>query len=112
MRRESSHKKNRQFKKGLDISIVPNFNVSLSINNDNAELCHLLNKTLGMNKRESARSPEKPVIAPKPPIKYNTIMDTKIKSNSMINNYSIRPSTIYLKKSAKEIENKKLKELK
>ena len=59
IRREWSQKKSRPFKKGLDISIVPNFNVSLSINNENVELWNLLNKTLGMSKRESARSPEK-----------------------------------------------------
>jgi hypothetical protein len=49
----------------------------------------------------------------KPPAKYNTIIEDRIKSNSMINHYPMKGSVICMKKDIqKNLKKKKLKEMK
>ena len=61
-------------------------------------MCNVLNKTLANSKRELGRSTGKSAVKIKPRVKYNTIVDTKAKSKSMIGNYPMKPFLMNIKK--------------
>jgi hypothetical protein len=77
----------------------------------NLELSSIQHKSKCGTKRESGRTPDKPPHPLRPSVKYNTIVDSKIKSNSMLNNYPMRGPTISMKKVFRKIAKRKTSKL-